>query len=67
MIGVPNVILIEQRDQIAAGIRGAMVTSGRLTAIFFAQQSDRMRVGEPLNNRCTVIGRSVVDNDDIDR
>ena len=60
---VPDVVLIQKRDQVARGMRHAQIPSRGLTAVRLAEQLDRVALAELLDNRHAVIGGTVIDHD----
>jgi hypothetical protein len=62
VMGVPDVVLVQKRDQGASGARHAVIAGRRLAAVRLAQQSERPLSREPFDDRGagTVVGRTVV-------
>ena len=65
MVRIPDVILIEQGNEIARRVYRAEIAGRGLAAVGLAQQRDRIFRSEPANNLRTVIGRAIVDDDDL--
>src|SRR6266853_3929511 len=67
MVRVPGVVLVKQRDQCTLGMGDAKIARGRLPAVGFAKQSDRMALCQSLDDAGAVVRRTVVDHNEFIR
>ena len=67
VIGIPRIVLIQQRDQLPLGMDDPVIPGRRLSSIGFAQERDRVRERHPFHDRGTIVGRAIVHDDHLIR